>query len=81
MIMMEQQRVIESKLQQAGLIKEQGRGPIDSAPKDLSNWTTRLVKIFFTEMKTGTMHRNISLKPFQCFLKENFTNTSTTVER
>lgn len=39
----EQQRLIESYLQCAGLIKGQGRGPIDSAPKDLSNWTTRLV--------------------------------------
>ena len=45
MITIEQQRLIESNLQQAGLIKGQGRGPIDPAPRDLSNWTTRLVMI------------------------------------
>lgn len=43
MIAIEQQRLIESNLQQAGLIKGRQRGPIDSAPKDPSNWTTRLV--------------------------------------
>lgn len=45
MITIEQQRLIESNPQCTGLIKEQGRGPIDSAPTDLSNWTTRLVMI------------------------------------
>ena len=45
MITMEQQRLIESNLKRAGLIKGQGRGPIDSALKDISNWTTRLLTI------------------------------------
>lgn len=45
MIMIEQLGLMESNLQWAGLIKGQGRGPIDSAPKDISNWTTGLVVI------------------------------------
>lgn len=68
MITAEQQRVIESNLRQAGLIKGQGRGPIDSAPTDLSNWTTRLVigtlcplfvSLLRNALNTGTMHRHL----------------------
>lgn len=45
MITIAQQRLIESNLQCTGLIKGQGKGPIDLAPTDLSNWTIRLVMI------------------------------------
>jgi len=64
-ITIEQQRLIESNLQQPGLIKGQGRAPIDSAPKDLSNWTTGLVTIGVFCPLLVSLHRN-ELKQEQC---------------
>lgn len=58
MITIEQPRLIESNLQQAGLIKGQGRRLIDSAPKDLSNWTTRLLMIGILRPMLVSLNRN-----------------------
>lgn len=65
MITIEQQRLIEYNLQQAGLIKGQGRRFIDPAPKDLSNWTTRLVMIGILRPMFVSLYRN-KLKQEQC---------------
>lgn len=65
MIMIEQQRLIESNLKPTGLIKGQRRRLIDSAPKDLCNWTRRLVMIKILWPLIVSLYGN-KLKEEQC---------------
>lgn len=58
MIMIEQQRLIESNLKPTGLIKGQRRRLIDSALKDLCNWTRRLVMIEILRPMFVSLYRN-----------------------